>query len=243
MAYSDNLDAFVDQWLLCPPFSSSAADDTWFSDADADAVIAQALTVSVSVSSADNSNSLSDILTPVPSSNADTPRGAQSISACGSGSGFGSDHETNSKMKRSVPGPASGRIGKRKPRASKKSPTTFITADAANFRQMVQDVTGVKLPTTTTTLGRLSAVVKPEPQRFGAGGGLIHGCLPTLDTSAFLIDRHNRQQALVAPSGAGASQPPVGEIGGAAGGVGGVRTGFDFDGFSCFPTLESWKVM
>lgn len=238
MAYSDNLDAFVDQWLLCPPFSS-AADEPWFSDADA--VIAQALTISVS--SADNS--LSDILTPVPSSNADTPRGAQSISVSGSGSWFGSDHETDSKMKRSVPGPASGRIGKRQPRASKKSPTTFITADAANFRQMVQDVTGVKLPT-TTKFGRLSAVVKPEPQRFGAaahGGGLIHGCLPTLDTSAFLIDRHNRQQALVAHSGSAASQPPVGEIGGAAGGVGSGRTGFDFDGFSCFPTLESWKVM
>ncbi|KAL2545112.1 VQ motif-containing protein motif-containing protein [Forsythia ovata] len=38
----------------------------------------------------------------------------------------------------------SGRITKRKSRALKRGTTTFITPDLANFRQMVQQVTGVR---------------------------------------------------------------------------------------------------
>uniref|UniRef100_A0A0E0LPY8 VQ domain-containing protein n=1 Tax=Oryza punctata TaxID=4537 RepID=A0A0E0LPY8_ORYPU len=58
-------------------------------------------------------------------------------------------------------GPSSGRAGKRRSRASKRAPTTYISTDPANFRLMVQHVTGVQadpasladgagiLPTTT----------------------------------------------------------------------------------------------
>ncbi|XP_047062843.1 calmodulin-binding protein 25-like [Lolium rigidum] len=39
-------------------------------------------------------------------------------------------------------GPSGGRAGKRRPRPSKRVPTTYISADAATFRLMVQHVTG-----------------------------------------------------------------------------------------------------
>ncbi|XP_042052213.1 calmodulin-binding protein 25-like [Salvia splendens] len=60
------------------------------------------------------------------------------------------------KQRRSLP--PCGRVSKRKSRASKRAATTFIAADPANFRQMVQQVTGVRFS------GQL-AVLKPEPQR------------------------------------------------------------------------------
>lgn len=147
-------------------------------------------------------------------------------SGSGSGSGFGSGPEADSNPKRTIPGPATGRVGKRKPRPSKKSSTTFITADAANFRQMVQEVTGVQLPPPTGRFGTPASIVRPEPQRLAAGG-LMHGLLPTLDTSAFLLDRHDRLYG----SPAVLQRAPAREIGG------------DGGGFDCFPTLESWKVM
>ncbi|XP_051213583.1 uncharacterized protein [Lolium perenne] len=37
-----------------------------------------------------------------------------------------------------------GRAGKRRPRASKRAPTTYISTDPANFRLMVQHVTGIQ---------------------------------------------------------------------------------------------------
>ncbi|KAM0843535.1 hypothetical protein ACQ4PT_057642 [Festuca glaucescens] len=39
-------------------------------------------------------------------------------------------------------GPSAGRAGKRRPRPSKRVPTTYISTDAATFRLMVQHVTG-----------------------------------------------------------------------------------------------------
>ncbi|KAG6634058.1 hypothetical protein CIPAW_12G092400 [Carya illinoinensis] len=71
-----------------------------------------------------------------------------------------------------------GKVSKRKSRASKWSQTTFITADPANFRQMVQQVTGARLGNSQMPV---VPILKPEPQRPGSrlpGPG----CLPTLDT-------------------------------------------------------------
>lgn len=128
----------------------------------------------------------------------------------------------------------SGKITKRKSRASKRSPTTFITADPANFRQMVQQVTG-QVP--------IGSLLKPVPKRpVGVVNRLQTGCLlpTTLDTSAFLLDHH---QQVVGP--AAASMVAQGSLGfgppGLVAGVGGA--GLDFDGLCSFPTLESWKVM
>ncbi|CAN1144251.1 Calmodulin-binding protein 25 [Linum perenne] len=130
---------------------------------------------------------------------------------------------------------------RKKPRAaSKKSQTTFISADPANFRQMVQQVTG-------GGANAMVPVMKPEPQRFAGGVAEGGACLPTLDTSAFFLDHIDRsgthqQQEMqqnvtvsVASDGGDAADPlsfPHAPMGGG---------GIDFDSFSSFPTLESWK--
>lgn len=141
-----------------------------------------------------------------------------------------------------------GKVTKRKSRASKKSQTTFITADPTNFRQMVQQVTGVRFGNGQV---QLTPILKPEAYRPGSrfsGGG---GWLPTLDTSAFLLE-HHQQRVVVGSlnSGVGVgsgiigSGDPLSFGQNAAGdaensGVGGL----DFETFPSFPTLESWKVM
>lgn len=108
--------------------------------------------------------------------------------------------------------PPTGKVCKRKPRASKKSRTTFITADPANFRRMVQQVTGNGSGDGKMTT--VSPILKPEPQRPGnqLPNGTVPGYLPTLDTSALLLDHHQLHEH---PS---------------------------FDTFPNFPTLESWRV-
>ncbi|KAK1277066.1 hypothetical protein QJS04_geneDACA003546 [Acorus gramineus] len=113
-----------------------------------------------------------------------------------------------------IPPSPSSRVSKRKSRVSKRSPTTFITADPSNFRQMVQQVTGVRIG------APVESVMKAEPQRVQQGGCL----LPTLDTSAI-------------PFSDGAMGGHV------ASGSGSDASGFDFELFASFPTLESWGVM
>ncbi|KAL5546831.1 hypothetical protein UlMin_006518 [Ulmus minor] len=163
----------------------------------------------------------------------------------------GSDPESSAPRRPRNPIPVAStgvKSSKRKSRASKKSQTTFITADPANFRQMVQQVTGVRFGSAQFPT---APILKPEPQRacsrFPAGAG----CLPTLDTSALLLDHHSHQVlgstsatsgSLLAGSGPLSSfvPPPLAVADGGAGGVGG---GLDFDTFPSFPTLESWKVI
>lgn len=137
-----------------------------------------------------------------------------------------------------------GRIAKRKSRAAKRTQTTFITADVAHFRQMVQEVTGVRLGN-----GQLpvAPVIKPEPHR--PAGYRPQVCLPTLDTSAFLLDtdasqHYHHQLGLVGTNSSAAaavSQPPPLSFPPAMTVDGGAA--FEFDSFCSFPTLESWKVM
>lgn len=85
------------------------------------------------------------------------------------------------------------------------------------------------------------AVLKPEPQR--PGNRLQQqGCLPTLDTSAFLLDHHLQQQFMGPGSSTNSGQGHVSfSQPGVMVGDGGA--GLDFDAFPSFPTLESWKVM
>ncbi|WOG98163.1 hypothetical protein DCAR_0417504 [Daucus carota subsp. sativus] len=134
--------------------------------------------------------------------------------------------------KRRGNGVANGKITKRKSRASKKNTTTFITADPSNFRQMVQQVTGVKFGNAQVPV---ASVLKPEPQRMV---NRFQGCLPTLDTSAFLLDHH-----VAAANAPVMSQQPTMGYGTAGVAAEGGGAGFDFESFSGFPTLESWKVM
>lgn len=154
----------------------------------------------------------------------------------------GSDPETLPKRQRTttVAGPNSGKITKRKARASKKTQTTFITADPANFRQMVQQVTGVRFGNAQVAM---APVLKPEPQRPGGRlPGIGGACLPTLDTSAFLLDHH--QQLGPVPGAGVGSVLGSGQFDFQTSLVGdGASTGLEFDAVSNFPTLESWKVM
>lgn len=158
----------------------------------------------------------------------------------------GSDQESAPKRQRV----AAGKISKRKSRASKRSQTTFITADPANFRQMVQQVTGVRF--SGGLQQSMAPILKPEPQRAVAGGRFPAagaGCLPTLDTSALLLDHHRQQQGVVGSNLTANNGPEMSGLGplpfGQPNDVSFGSAGLDFETFSsCFPTLESsWKVM
>ncbi|OAY73013.1 calmodulin-binding protein 25-like [Ananas comosus] len=109
-----------------------------------------------------------------------------------------------------------GRIRKRKRRASRRSPTTYISADPANFREMVQLVTGIRFEPG-------SAV---EPDRAGFEQSLL---LPALDSSAFSQ-----------PDRAGTDRPVAVDVSLGPGSIEGPVYGFDPT--PCFPTLESWSV-
>ncbi|PKA61853.1 hypothetical protein AXF42_Ash008685 [Apostasia shenzhenica] len=116
---------------------------------------------------------------------------------------------------------SSGKITKRKSRASKRSPTTYINADPADFRRMVQEVTGIRFGDAGIPVEPL---VKPDRQR----AVYPQTILPTLDTSALLLDR----TGLAGPvaGGCGSFGPPVdGPV-------------YDFEPFPSFPTLESWGM-
>ncbi|GMH28302.1 hypothetical protein Nepgr_030145 [Nepenthes gracilis] len=221
---------FDDLWSIHPSLFRSTSSDAWISEAlvrDTE-TLSKALQKSI----ADGS----EISAPMDSASAivTIPKPKASLSV-----GFGSDSETVPKPSTPSLAPSPRRkVTKRKSCASNRSRTMFITADPANFRQMVQQLTGVRYVN-----GQLPAapVLKPEPQR-PAGGFVsrLEGSLPTLDTSAFLLD-HLQQQVIRGPVvavGADAAMSFAPAVPAAYGG----ESGPDFGSFGCFPTLESWKV-
>ncbi|KAK2652184.1 hypothetical protein Ddye_012040 [Dipteronia dyeriana] len=230
MTSSENL---ADSWA----FRSAFPADSWLSDAYArdTETLTKALQKSLSGATA-NDNFISSNAVVSESDFISTPT-VSNVSGS-------SDHETTMPTKRqrnAVPVSHSGKVSKRKSRASKRTQTTFITADPANFRQMVQQVTGVRFGNSQMPV---TQILKPEPQRPGTRLPGLGGCLPTLDTSAFLLD-HHQQHVVMGPvsgpgSGSGSSLgsgpfPFQGSL--VADG------GLDFETFPNFPTLESWKVM
>lgn len=148
----------------------------------------------------------------------------------GSGRTFsgGSENETTTGSNRRSKVGVSGKITKRKSRASRRNTTTYITADVDNFRHMVQQVTGVRFSGGGGGDGQLPVahILKPEPQRVGNRLLQAGACLPTLDTSAFLLDP---TPAMLLPT-----QPSEVVV------DGGGSCGYDFSSFSGFPTLESF---
>lgn len=165
----------------------------------------------------------------------------------------GSDPEpaTSKRQRGRIPVSATpGRVSKRKPRPSKRSRTTFFTADPSNFRQMVQEVTGVRLGGCSQLQAAHSILNKPEEAQRPSGrfsaGTITRGCLPTLDTSAFLLDHghnhhhhHHHQQlvdagaGLTATSSAEAATLPYVAV---------TDSVLDIESFASFPTLESWNA-
>lgn len=111
---------------------------------------------------------------------------------------------------------------------------------------MVQQVTGVRFGNSQI---QIPPILKPEPQRVSARFSVCGGDgLPTLDTSAFLLNNtHHQQQQQQQSSGSGSeiTQPgPVSfgsELELELPNHGPI--GSDFDTFSSFPTLESWKAV
>lgn len=120
---------------------------------------------------------------------------------------------------------------KRKSRALKRNLTTYISTDAANFRQMVQHVTGVGFEFSESGLRAEPDLVRPEPKRAGSATMQSSCVLPTLDTSAFLLN----QEGLI---GALEGRESVGLVAGP-----GRNPAFQMDPVNCFPTLESWSVV
>ncbi|GAB4843989.1 hypothetical protein Ancab_013953 [Ancistrocladus abbreviatus] len=278
---SDNLAAYVEPWLFRPPaaFVDSWVSESFLRDTEEmvtkalqksisdtplfqsplteETAVAKAAMLTVDISNSysnvnylnsnSNTTSVSDIAATVVVKE-DTP-------PLSGGSGSSDPGPTASKgsiRSLAATGLQKGKAMKRKTRPSKRSPTTFITADPANFRQMVQQVTGAKYLKGEITV---ASVLKPEPKRLGSaaggagvGGGSyvnpLQGCLlPTLDTSAFLLDSHHHQQvldptAVAGPSSsAGMSFTPPGTV------SGGAVPSIDFENFFSFPTLESGKVL
>ncbi|KAK2416414.1 calmodulin-binding protein [Trifolium repens] len=233
MASSENL-ASIEPWMFRPAMA-----DTWLADymaRDTDA-LTKALQKSLSAAPED---ALSPFLKD--SSATATATVTPTVSSLS-----GSDDSAPKRQR-----VAAGKISKRKSRASKRSQTTFITADLANFRQMVQQVTGVRFGAGSNV--SMASVVKPEPHRVMGvtGGGRFSatgaGCLPTLDTSAFLLDHHRQpQQTVVGPNSDGPEMSGLGPVsfGQPIDESSFGSAGLDFETFSsCFPTLESsWKVM
>nr|CAB3472867.1 unnamed protein product [Digitaria exilis] len=86
---------------------------------------------------------------------------------------------------RALKGPKGGRVSKRKPRPSRRAPTTYITADPANFRRLVQETTGLPIPAVATLSSSSSFPAAAEPAAWTPAPAYV---LPTLDTSAFLLD-------------------------------------------------------
>ena len=201
MASSDNLGCF-DAWAFRPMLP-----DSWISDTETLTKALQKSLYNTTFLTSGVDDSLSETLT-VNSINPLLPSPDSTLPpTTPTGSSFsGSEPDTapskpHNKTNKSISvGGPSGKVSKRKSRASKRTQTTFITADPANFRQMVQQVTGVRLG---NSQGAVVPVLKPEPQRASnrlQGSG---GYLPTLDTSAFLLDHHHQQQILMGSGSSG----------------------------------------
>lgn len=251
MASSEGL-ASVDPWSFRQNFNidSWLISDSFSHDSD---LLAKALHRSISTST--ESSPLS------PSSFFDSSTAAVLVSDLSpqtlSNVSFGSDPEIpacggvvggGAKRKRG-PGVSGGKPTKRRSRVSnKKSQTTFITADAANFRQMVQQVTGAKFLGSSNSI--FAPIVKPEPHRLASRlppscGNLDRSsAVPTLDTSSFLSNHH--QENII--TDLGSVSGPIGSFhhqSSAATTTANVGGGsaVELDSYPSFPTLESWKVM
>ncbi|URE01077.1 VQ motif [Musa troglodytarum] len=200
-------------------------ESAWISEASAreNAALTRALQISLSdttTTTSSSSASADTLCSPLPLLNQQfTPPSSSSSSSSAAAAADAI------LRRRGALGPApAGRVSKRKSRASKPSTTTYIDADPANFRELVQRVTGARLEGDPAEpqlmrpkLVRPAVGARADPQQI---------CLPTLDTSAFLLD--TGAVAVAVPSNDSPfGPPPV----------------FDFDPrLPVFPTLESWAM-
>lgn len=230
MASSDNL-MTMEQWGF-----RSAFNDSWFSDIFAKETETLTKVLQKSLSGEGN-----EVVMPT------VEMGSPFLTPSASGPTFSGGSENDaastaaSAKRRSSNGGGGGgvskKIVKRKPRASKRASTTYITADVDSFRQMVQQVTGARIGGNVIGTGNgqlsVSSILKPEPRRPVDRVQPV-SCLPTLDTSAFLLDPTSSFMHPPPPP------PPAGSIAAVyqpSAVV--VDCGYGFDSLCGFPTLES----
>ncbi|CAL4976820.1 unnamed protein product [Urochloa decumbens] len=138
---------------------------------------------------------------------------------------------------RALKGPKGG-VTKRKPRPSRRAQTTYIAADPANFRRMVQEITGLPVPgPAAASTPSWTPVPVPVPVPAPAPAFV----LPTLDTSAFLLDGATAAPATVPEAKCSSGSAPAAAAVAAAGDHDSsalleMEAMIDFP----FPTLESW---
>ncbi|CAN4109343.1 unnamed protein product [Withania somnifera] len=218
MAFSDNL-MKMEQWGFRSTFT-----DSWFTDMFVKET--ETLTKVLQKSEAMPTVEMG-FQTPSPSGPAasgGSEHSGASSKQLSSGNGGGGLRNSQSK-----------KIVKRKPRASKRASTTYITADVDSFRQMVQQVTGVSVYGNVNGDRQfpVGSILKPEPRRPVDRVQPV-SCLPTLDTSAFLLEPTSSfMQPPPLPASTGsitAVHQPSAVV---------VDGGFGFDSFCGFPTLES----
>ncbi|KAM1576875.1 hypothetical protein ACFX15_032603 [Malus domestica] len=200
MASSENVASMMEPWAFRP----NTFADSWISDAISRDT--KTLTMAPQKSLSGNNpepldSSSADFFMPFLNTIVQTPEAAPTPTVSGL-SGSDDLDSAAAPLKRqqrnAIPvANGSGKVSKRKSPASKRSQTTFITADLSNFRQMVQQVTGVRFGNGQVTM---PSVLKPEPQRPGSRlAGVVGLCMPTLDTSAYLLDQPNQEPQLAGP--------------------------------------------
>lgn len=231
MAFSDNL-MTMEQWGF-----RSAFNDSWFSDIFAKET--ETLTKVLQKSFSGEGNEVVMPTVEMGSPFLTTPSASGPTFSGGSENDAASTAVSTKKRSSNGGGGGGGvskKIVKRKPRASKRASTTYIMADVDSFRQMVQQVTGARIGGNGNGTGNgqlsVSSILKPEPRRPVDRVQPV-SCLPTLDTSAFLLG----------PTSSLMHPPPLP----AAGRVAVVHQpstvvvdgGYGFESFCGFPTLES----
>lgn len=143
-------------------------------------------------------------------------------------------------------------MSKRKPRPSRRAHTTYITADPADFRRMVQEITGFPVPGAHTAYPSASASSAPAAPHAAAALACV---LPTLDTSAFLLDRasppppppqpqpgRKNDKTPTTTMASTPPQPPAAADEAAASSLL-LQELEELIGASAFPTLESWGMI
>ncbi|KAM0922914.1 hypothetical protein ACQ4PT_005857 [Festuca glaucescens] len=138
---------------------------------------------------------------------------------------------------------AARRIAKRRPRPSRRLPTTYISADPAEFRRMVHQVTGADEPPPPPQQQQQQMAEEPLllhalAGRMAAGGADRALLLPTLDTSAFLLGGRRARPAEARTDALPLPPPPPCDVGSIA--LDNNTSGRSGCGF---PTLESWDLL
>uniref|UniRef100_A0A0D9UZN6 VQ domain-containing protein n=1 Tax=Leersia perrieri TaxID=77586 RepID=A0A0D9UZN6_9ORYZ len=216
---------------------------TWLSTAFADDALTAALWASMSPSSAaTGAASYRSAASPSPTPSSSTTTTTSSASA-------GGVDILAATPARAATRPT-GRVAKRKPRPSRhRAHTTYISADPADFRRMVQEITG--FPAVPGAAVYASSTPAPHHTTSASATTALACVLPTLDTSAFLLDRaspppepkRKTTTTAVSPATAMASTSPAPEHEASSSMLMLQELEEMMSSSAAYPTLESWGMI